>query len=95
MGLDILNEKSMIWISKNRSTFILVVLLSGNMYQYLDRKAIQRDSDLEKKNLNEKIQQISKETMEYERVRSEKLEYLLNNLPKTSINEDAESHHSR
>jgi len=61
---------------------MLVVLLLGNAYQYMDRKKLEEDTNEEKRKLNEQIQQITKESVEYERVRSEKLEFLLSNLAK-------------
>lgn len=79
---DLLKEKFLVWISKNKASFMLVVLLLGNAYQYMDRKKLEDDTNEEKKKLNEQIQQITKESVEYERVRSEKLEFLLSNLAK-------------
>ena len=95
MALDILNEKFLVWVSKNKSTFLLVVLLLGNVYQYMDRRSSEDQYDTEKKALNEKIQQINTETLEYERMRSEKLEFLLNNLPKSQDNGNSQTHRSR
>lgn len=79
---DLLKEKFLIWVSKNKASFLLVVLLLGNVYQYLDGNAIEKDYDGEVRKLNDKIQEIGKESVEYERVRSEKLEFLLSNLAK-------------
>lgn len=83
---DLLKEKFLVWVSKNKATFLLVVLLLGNAYQYIDRKALEKDTSEEIKKLNDKIQEINNESVEYERVRSEKLEFLLSNLAKYQNN---------
>ena len=95
MALDILNEKFLVWVSKNKSTFLLVVLLLANGYQYVDRKTSQDQYDVDKKALNDKIQQITNEELEYERMRSEKMEFLLNNLPKHQDDGSAKTHSNR
>lgn len=79
---DLLKEKFLVWISKNKASFLLVVLLLGNAYQYIDRSTTDRDNIEAVKKLNDRIQDINKESMNYERVRSEKLEFLLSNLAK-------------
>lgn len=79
---DLLKEKFLVWISRNKASFLLVVLLLGNVYQYIDRNNLDKDNSEEKRKLNDKIQEITKESVEYERVRSEKLEFLLSNLAK-------------
>lgn len=81
MGLtEILNEKFLVAVSKNKMSFLLVVLLLGNVYQYIDRNNVEAQYDDDKKKLNEQIQEINKESVQYERTRSEKLEFLLRNL---------------
>jgi hypothetical protein len=85
---DLLKEKFLIWVSKNKATFLLVVLLLGNVYQYMDRKSLETTDNEERRKLNDQIQQITKESVEYERVRSEKLEFLLSNLAKYQDNGD-------
>lgn len=91
---DVLKEKFLVWISKNKETFFLVVLLLGNVYQYIDRKSLEKDYAQERAKLNEQIQQINKESVEYERVRSEKLEFLLSNLAKYQDDGNAIKAHS-
>lgn len=62
---------------------MLVILLIGNIYQYVDNKAIAAKASEDKKELTQKILDINKEATQYERQRSEKLEFLLSNLAKT------------
>lgn len=59
---------------------MLVVLLVGNIYQYIDNKAIVAQANQDKKDLNQKIVDMQREATEYERQRSEKLEFLLTSL---------------
>lgn len=83
---DLLKERFLVWVSKNKEVFFLVVLLLGNVYQYIDRKSLETSYTESTKKLNEQIQQMNKESIEYERVRSEKLEFLLSNLSKYQDN---------
>lgn len=80
--LNILDTKLLLFISKNRLTFVLVVLLVGNIYQYLQRNQAVTESNAQIKELNQKIQDRDKQSIEYERQRSEKLELLLHALSK-------------
>lgn len=93
MALDILNEKFLTWVSKNRGTFLLAVLLTAVAYQYMDNKKSAGQYEETIKGLNDKIQQMSKESLEYERNRSERLEILLNSLPKNQ--DDGKPHSNR
>ncbi len=61
--------KLLAWISKNRLTFLLVVLLIGNVYQYVDRANLQSNYDTYIRQQNE-----------YWKERAEKLEFLYNTL---------------
>jgi len=83
---DLLKEKFLVWVSKNKASFLLVVLLLGNVYQYIDRNTADKNSTEAIKKLNDRIQEISTESMNYERIRSEKLEFLLSNLAKYQDN---------
>lgn len=76
----------MIFISRNKLTFLLVVLLLGNIYQYIEKTNIIKDSNQDKKDLNQKILDLNNQSILYERQRSEKLEFLLSNLAKTPSN---------
>lgn len=79
MALDIVNQKFLTWVSKNKTTFLLVVLLAGNVYQYTDGKASKDQYEAQIKALTDKLEQVTTETLQYERMRSEKLEFLLSN----------------
>ena len=83
---SIITQEFLAWISRNRVTFIIVVLLAGNVYQYMDRSAIETQSNADKKALNEQIQKLQMDAIDFERRRSEKLEYLINALPNKSSN---------
>lgn len=82
MILNLLDTKLLAFISKNKITFALVALLVGNIYQYIQRDSLIASSNEEKKELNQKIQDMGKQSVDYERERSEKLEFLLSNLAK-------------
>lgn len=75
-----LDTKLLAFIGRNRYTFMLVVLLVGNVYQYIDNKSLVAMCSQEKKDLNQKIIDMQTEATQYERQRSEKLEFLLNSL---------------
>jgi DNA primase large subunit len=84
--LSLLNQEFLTWISKNKVTFMLVILIAGNIYQYMDRTSVITRCEAEKKALNEQIQKLSNESIDYERRRSEKLEFLIQALPKVKAN---------
>lgn len=90
--IDLLDTKLLIFISKNKLTFALVVLLLGNVYQYFQRDQLIAQSNSDKKELNQKIQERDKENLDYERNRSEKLEFLLSNLAKNQPDNGEKSH---
>lgn len=84
--VNLLNSQFLGWISKNRATFMLVVLLSGNIYQYLDAKSAQDTCEVKMKDMGQKLEELNKENIEYERKRSEELQLLLSNLSKIESN---------
>ena len=64
------------FISKNKNTFytfLILALISANVYQYLENRR-------EERALNQRLDQLSQETIKYERQRSERFEFLLNAL---------------
>lgn len=67
--MNLPDPKLLAWISKNKMTFLLVILLLGNVYQYIDGASRQ-------KNYEDYIKQQN----EYWKQRSEKLEFLFNTL---------------
>jgi hypothetical protein len=83
---SILNKDFFIWITKNRTTFILVLLAAANVYQYVDRSNHDMQCDADKRILNEQLQKIISDDVDRERRRSEKLEFLIQNFPKVSLN---------
>lgn len=83
---SILTQEFLAWISRNRITFIIVVLLAANVYQYMDRAAIEVQSNADKKALNEQILKLSNDAVDYERRRSDKLEFLIRSLPNSNPN---------
>lgn len=76
----------MVFISRNKITFALVVLLAGNIYQYIQRDQAMAQRNEEVKQLNQQIRDRDKQSIEYERERSDKLEFLLSNLAKSQPN---------
>lgn len=69
---NLLDQKLLAWIAKNRLTFFLVVLLAGNVYQYVDRRELQH-----------KYETYIKEQNAYWKERAEKLEFIVNALVNT------------
>lgn len=65
------------WIGQNRATFIIVVLLLGNVYQYYDNNTRSDRYQASIEQLNHKISEINKNSLQYERERSNSLESLL------------------
>lgn len=78
---SVLTQEFLAWISRNRITFIIVVLLAGNVYQYMDRSAIEQQANADKKALNDQILKLNMDALDYEHRRSEKLEFLIRSLP--------------
>jgi len=74
------------------TTFAIVVLLTGNIYQYIQKDQLASQDDADKKELNQKLQDKDKESLEYERQRSEKLEFLLSNLAKSQSDLNEKGH---
>lgn len=76
----LLNEKLPPWIAKNKALFIIIILIAGNVYQYLDRKSIEEVRDKTISQLNVKVDDMNNKSIQYERDRAEKLQFLLDNL---------------
>jgi hypothetical protein len=72
------------FVEKHKLTFLLVALLAANVYQYIHNSQVDQRFFDENKRLNEKNIELTFKTLEYERQRSERLEFLLNNLSKTA-----------
>lgn len=72
-------------VDRHKMTFLLIVLLLANGYQYIRDGNKMKDMHDENKALNEKIQDLTYKNLEYEKIRSERLEYLLNNLSKNPV----------
>lgn len=68
-------------------TFLLIILISGNVYQYIERNNREDSFMEENKRLNQVIHDSEQRAIDYERIRSEKLEYLLSNLSKSVDNQ--------
>lgn len=83
---SVLTQEFLAWVSRNKVTFIIVVLIAGNVYQYMDRSAIEVQASADKKALNEQILKLSNDAIDYERRRSDKLEFLIRSLPNTNPN---------
>ncbi len=78
-----LNKGFLTWLSNNKGTFVLVILVMAIGVLYRDNQ--KKDDRIEA--LNEKIILHQVEDTKYEKERSEKLQFLLNNLVKTSNND--------
>lgn len=78
-----MNRTYLTWVSKNKNTFMMVALLIGNVYQYMDRKVLEEEYKTDQKLRQGEIEKTTKEAIDYERQRSERYEILLNNLSKS------------
>jgi len=90
--INLFDTQLLRFISKNMTTFAIVVLLTGNIYQYIQKDQLASQDDADKKELNQKLQDKDKESLEYERQRSEKLEFLLSNLAKSQSDLNEKGH---
>lgn len=68
------------FVERRRATFLIIVLIAAVVYQYLDNAKQENKYFEENKRLHERNIELVMKNLEYERKRSEKLEYLLNNL---------------
>lgn len=67
------NPKLLDWVAKNRLIALVLLLMAGNVYQYLDYKKYESQ-------IRKESQEMYSKAIEYERKRSEKLELLLTKL---------------
>lgn len=74
------NEKVLQWINKNKITFIIIILTLGNVYQYLDAQKERIAYREEIKEERTKLDNATKNSLEFERNRSHTLEQLLNDI---------------
>lgn len=81
---SILSQEFLAWISRNRITFIIVALMAANVYQYMDRSAIELQASADKKILTEQLLKAVNDATDYERRRSDKLEFLIRSLPNST-----------
>lgn len=68
------------WIAKNRATFIIIILLAGNVYQYVDNTQREKRYEVSLKEANDKLSESNKNSLSYERNRSDVLSEILNTL---------------
>lgn len=68
------------WISRNRSTFVLIILLFGNIYQFYIGSEKDKRYDDNMMIMNDKLEEANKLSLHYERERSNTLESLLKEL---------------
>lgn len=80
--MNLLDKTIIPLVDKHKFTFLLIILLLANGYQYIDNKMDQRACAAEAKLLNERLYNLTTETYQYERKRSEKLEFILNTITK-------------
>lgn len=76
------NEKILQWINKNKLTFIIIILVLGNAYQYTNgvkERHLFRE-DLKEERL--RSDNANKNSLEFERNRSSSLEQLLSDILK-------------
>lgn len=85
--IDIFDPKLLGYIQKNYRAFILIASISANVYQYFDIKGIIAQDNGDKRELNDKIQSLQKEEIQYQRVVSEKDQLLLDELIKPANND--------
>lgn len=79
---NMLSKSFLSFVETHKTTFLLVILLMAVIYQYVDGQKRESRFFEENKRLNEKNIELTFKTLEYERERSERLEFLLNTLSK-------------
>lgn len=79
------STKFIAFVDNHKTTFLLIVLLAAVVYQYIDRAKIENRYFEENKRLNEKNIELTFKTLEYERERSERLEFILDNLKRNPL----------
>lgn len=77
---QLLQKEFWIWLTKNKSTFILTILLLTNVYQYYDFSKYRSTAETDLKDVNTKLTEANKNSLQYERDRSNTLEMLLHDL---------------
>lgn len=78
--INLLNEKLLLWISKNRITFIIILLSLGNIYQFIYNNQERKELRQELREVHEKLENSNKTSLSYERDRSNTLEKLLQDM---------------
>lgn len=81
-----INPKLLEWIGRNRVMAIMLTLVAGNVYQYIDYKNYESQ-------IRKESQEQYNKAIEYERKRSEKLELLLTKLLNKKVKNDEVSSH--
>jgi len=82
MPTRILDDKFIEAVGRNKIAFLLIVLLGSNVYQYVQGNATINKYQETNQKLNDKNIELTERALQYERVRSERYEFLLSNLPK-------------
>lgn len=82
--LNVFDTNFMGWVGNNKMTFLLIILLAGNIYQYIEGGKRENAILDENRKLNQIIQDNEQKSIDYERNRSERLEFLLNSLSKAT-----------
>lgn len=74
------NKKLLDWINRYKFTFILVVLIGANVYQYINATNMEKKCAEERKELRQTIDEFNRESLKFERERQTKQDELLQRL---------------
>lgn len=81
--MNYLSKNFVEFAEKHSKTILIIVLIAGNVYQYIHAHNIADKVSVEIKALHDKNVELNIKNLEYERNRSERFEYLLNTLSRT------------
>lgn len=79
---EIVNPKNLTWVSKNKTLALIIVLILSNGYQYVVKTKADEAHAIEVQNWAKELKVQTEKSLEYERQRSQQMEYLLNHLSK-------------
>lgn len=78
--INLLNEKILSWISKNKITFIIILLSLGNIYQFIYNTKERKEYRQELKETHDELRKANESSLIFERDRSNTLEKVLQDM---------------
>ena len=79
---NLFSKEFLSFVDRHKTVFLMVVFLTAIVYLYVDKNSSDNRYADEIRKLNEKNLELTIKTLEYERERSGRYEFILNNLSK-------------